>query len=112
MIVFVLVLINVNFIKGFMRFLYKLENKKFRNISIVIKKNGGFFYLKYWQLVCFNEIQLFFLEEVDLVRFELASELVIVYEKDVSVIMYDIYLKIVYKYQCIYIFKKCQKYRI
>lgn len=46
MIVFVLVLINVNFIKGFMRFLYKLENKKFRNISIVIKKNGGFFLLK------------------------------------------------------------------
>lgn len=44
MIVFVLVLINVYFIKGFMRFLYKLENKKFRNISIVIKKNGVFLF--------------------------------------------------------------------
>lgn len=38
-------------------------------------------------------------------RFESASELATVYEKDVSVIMYDIYLKIAYKYQCIYIFK-------
>lgn len=40
MIVSVLVLINVNFTKGFMRFLHKLENKKSRNTSIVTKKNG------------------------------------------------------------------------
>lgn len=43
MIVSVLVLINVNFTKGFMRFLHKLENKKSRNTSIVTKKNGFFF---------------------------------------------------------------------
>lgn len=97
MIVSVLVLINVNFTKGFMRFLHKLENKKSRNTSIVTKKNGGFFYPKYWQLACLNEIQLPPSEEVDSVRFESASELATVYEKDVSVIMYDIYLKIAYK---------------
>lgn len=38
MIVSVLVLINVNFTKGFMRFLHKLENKKSRNTGIVTKK--------------------------------------------------------------------------
>lgn len=42
MIVSVLVLINVNFTKGFMRFLHKLENKKSRNTSIVTKKNVFF----------------------------------------------------------------------
>lgn len=46
MIVSVLVLINVYFTKGFMRFLHKLENKKSRNTSIVTKKNGGFFLSK------------------------------------------------------------------
>lgn len=42
MIVSVLVLINVYFTKGFMRFLHKLDNKKSRNTSIVTKKNGVF----------------------------------------------------------------------
>lgn len=42
MIVFVfIVLIIVNIIKDFTRFLNILENKKFENICIIIKKIGG-----------------------------------------------------------------------
>lgn len=45
MIVFVfIVLINVNVIKDFTRFLYILENKKFGKISIIIMKIGFFLF--------------------------------------------------------------------